>query len=249
MVTRSAAVRWLPLAVVVALLGAAMLAAVFGNPSVALVPPGETVTTSQPIPSATPEHPRLPEGEAPPSDVPPNRLDLPAWLVGGACLAVVLALGGVLLWLIMRGGWGWWAGTGPGVVNAPAAGPSAQHRVRAAVQEGLLDLDDADLDPRRSVIACWVRLEQAAAEAGTVREPGDTSSDLVRRLLATQRVSHPVLDRFAAVYREARYAAHTIDSAMRDEARAALRHIRDELLAAAINKPSEARTRERKAVP
>jgi hypothetical protein len=40
-----------------------------------------------------------------------------------------------------------------------------------------------------------------------------------------------VLDGFASVYREARYATHTVDTAMREQARAALRQLRDELSA------------------
>ncbi len=57
----------------------------------------------------------------------------------------------------------------------------------AAVDAGLADLDDGD--PRAAVIACWVRLEEAAAAAGTPREPGDTPGELVLRLLAGHQVS------------------------------------------------------------
>ena len=49
----------------------------------------------------------------------------------------------------------------------PRPPTSGRAEVVAAVDAGLLDLDDADPDPRRAVIACWVRLEQAAAAAGT----------------------------------------------------------------------------------
>jgi hypothetical protein len=42
-------------------------------------------------------------------------------------------------------------------------------------------------------------------------------------------VSAGVLDAFAAVYREARFATHTVDIGMRDQARAALTQLRDEL--------------------
>ena len=86
-----------------------------------------------------------------------------------------------------------------------------------------------DADPRRAVIACWVRLEQAAAAAGTPRQPGDTSTELVGRLLREHQVSADVLEAFAAVYREARFAPHEVDLGMRDQARAALRRLRDEL--------------------
>jgi hypothetical protein len=99
----------------------------------------------------------------------------------------------------------------------------------AALDAGLDRLGDRDTDPRRAVIACWVRLEDAAAAAGTPRHPGDTPTDLVARLLAAHRVSRPVLDEFAAVYREARYATHVVDERMRAAAVRSLSHLRAEL--------------------
>jgi hypothetical protein len=100
------------------------------------------------------------------------------------------------------------------------------------VDSGLADLD-ADADARSAVIACWVRLEETAAAVGTPREIGDTSTDLVVRLLGAHDISGPVLDRLAGLYREARYATHVVDDQMRQDARAALRQLRAELGAAA----------------
>ncbi len=101
--------------------------------------------------------------------------------------------------------------------------------VRAAVAAGLEDLALDGTDPRSAVIACWLRLERAAASAGTPRERSDTSADLVARMLAQHRVSQPVLDRFAEVYRRARYAPAEVGEAMREEARAALHLLHAEL--------------------
>jgi len=101
----------------------------------------------------------------------------------------------------------------------------------AALDAGLDDLSDADRDPRRAVIACWVRLEQAAAEAGTPRRSGDTSTDLVFRLLRAHQVDRGVLDQFAEIYREARYATHPVEEHMRTQAQAALRQLRGQLTA------------------
>ena len=58
---------------------------------------------------------------------------------------------------------------------------------------------------------------------------GDTSTDLVARLLVTHLVSGEVLSAFAEVYREARFATHAVDAAMREQARWALGRIRNEL--------------------
>jgi hypothetical protein len=101
--------------------------------------------------------------------------------------------------------------------------------VRAAVAAGLEDLAVDGADPRSAVIACWLRLERAAASAGTPRKPSDTPADLVARMLAQHQVSGPVLDRLAAVYRQARYAPAEVGEAMREQAGAALRRLDAEL--------------------
>jgi hypothetical protein len=149
--------------------------------------------------------------------------------VSALCAAGVLVVVATLLWLLFRDRLA--ARRSPLTLEtaAPPTIAESQQLVRAAVDEGLADLDDADADPRRAVIACWVRLERAAAAAGTPREVGDTSTDLVARLLATHLVSGEVLSTFAEVYREARFATHAVDAAMREQARSALVQLRDEL--------------------
>ncbi|MFY1636042.1 DUF4129 domain-containing protein [Solwaraspora sp. WMMB335] len=110
-------------------------------------------------------------------------------------------------------------------------GPASAAEVVAAVDAGLVELSDADADPRRAVIACWVRLEQAAAAAGTPRQVGDTPTDLVTRLLAGHAISAEVLSAFAAVYRQARYARRAVHEQTRVQAQSALRRLRGELTA------------------
>src|SRR5439155_22074507 len=104
-----------------------------------------------------------------------------------------------------------------------------RHEVAAAVAAGIAALDDADTDPRRAVIACWLRLERAAAAAGTARVASDTPADLVYRLLHTQQVSAAVLETFAELYRRARYAPHDVPPDMREQARTALHRLSAEL--------------------
>lgn len=110
----------------------------------------------------------------------------------------------------------------------------AEEEVVAALDAGLLDLDDAATDPRVAVIACWVRLEQAAATVGVPRRPGDTATDLVVRMLAGHELSSVVLNGFADVYRRARFATHQVDESMREQARSALHRLRAELTKAAV---------------
>jgi hypothetical protein len=112
----------------------------------------------------------------------------------------------------------------------PAAPADVESEVVAAVDAGLSELEESEGDPRRAVIACWVRLERAAGAAGTPRQRGDSPADLVLRLLAGHHLSEGVLTGFADVYRQARYSArHYVDENMREQARYALRQLRGEL--------------------
>ena len=159
-------------------------------------------------------------------------IQLPGWLMLTAqvlCIVVTLVAVGLLAWYLLRRGLRMRQRRDKPAQTATAA--QAREQVIAAVDAGLADLDDADADPRRVVIACWVRLEQAAAAAGTPRDVGDTPTELVTRLLAGHAVSAAVLYRLAEVYRLARYATHTVDESMRDQARAALGQLRAELSA------------------
>jgi hypothetical protein len=225
--------RWWPFAVVAALLGLAALAAGHSSLEVGRVEAqvGSAVAPAQedfsePIdPTFSPQ----PEEEVAAAET----SELPGWfmpLAAGLCAAVVLVIVGLVVWTLLRD-----------VLRKrrqkvvfrdetrlPAA---AAQDVVAALDAGLVDLSDSDADPRRAVIACWLRLEQAAAAAGTPKQIGDSPTDLVSRLLHAHAVSADVLAALADVYREARYATHTVDDRMRVQARSALQRIRTELTA------------------
>jgi hypothetical protein len=220
--------RYGPLIAVVALLLGAAFAATLASPQIHRAPLGIT----GPHLADTPPDVSTDAPTAPPQDGPPQPTDqpgAPAWLTllaQGLCLVLVVAAVAFLIWYLRRQ-----------VRNRPVPEPEAgtvseeqaREEVLAAVDAGLVELADDETDPRRAVIACWVRLEQAAAAAGTPRQPGDTPTELVTRLLAAHRVSAAVLYALAEVYRLARYATHTVDSGMRDQARAALGQLRAEL--------------------
>jgi hypothetical protein len=101
-------------------------------------------------------------------------------------------------------------------------------------------LDDAiarlagEGDARSAVIACWVRLEQAARAAGTPRALSDAPADLVTRVLGAHPVSKPALTSLADLYRTARYSAKPIDNPMRERALSALTTIRSEIAASVV---------------
>jgi hypothetical protein len=221
--------RFLPVITVAALLGAAMVAAVYANPS--FEPGLGRIGGAQP-PVAPPTFENQTAAPLPTDTGAPDTAVAPSWVgnvVSVLCIGAVVALVGLLLWQTLRDRLTT-RRTVAAVEDPAEVRRRAQEGIRAAVDEGLTDLDIADLDPRRAVIACWVRLEAAAAAAGTAREPGDTSSELVERMLAEHAITGTVLAGFAAVYREARFATHVVDEAMREQARAALRQVRDELI-------------------
>jgi hypothetical protein len=229
--TSTALRRWAPLAGAAVLLVAVAAGATLGSVPVTRIEQPTQPVDGLPSGSASPE--------ATPSDIPspspgdPSQLQLPAWVataVGVLCALTVAAVVTALVWVMLRNAL---LVRRSALVTSAGTDPTAlaerARQVVAAVDAGLADLSDTDADPRRAVIACWVRLEEAAAAAGTRRLPGETPADLVGRLLTEHLVSRPVLDGFAAVYREARYATHVVDEHMRATAVAALRQLRAEL--------------------
>lgn len=101
-----------------------------------------------------------------------------------------------------------------------------------AVAEGLRELDQGG--PGEGVVASWVQLERAAADAGTHRAAPDTASELVGRLIDRHPVSSGPLLRLADLYREARYSRHQLPESARSEARLALEQLRAELEASPV---------------
>jgi hypothetical protein len=211
------------------LLAAATLATARSSPQFGEITSGVTDPGAAPTPEPEQAKPSPEPSRVP--DVPDRQaVELPGWLgvLGRAvCGLFLAALVAGLAWYALR--------ARPRRRPADDDDDDEEDAARtaddvvAALDAVLVELSDADRDPRRAVIACWVRLEQAAAAAGTPRHPGDTPTDLVSRLLRAHRVSADVLATFADVYREARYATHTVDEAMRTQARSALRRLRAEL--------------------
>ncbi|GGM16993.1 DUF4129 domain-containing protein [Dactylosporangium sucinum] len=222
--------RWLPVLAVVAVLGIAIVAAALSSPEVTSLPVPELDPTAAPtgLPTAEPSlRPTMPPGDGDPG------FALPDWIlygVTGLCAVVVIALVAGLVYMFLRN-----AGpkAKPRLFVEPEAPAPMQvdtgEEVVAAVDAGLAELADTDGDPRRAVIACWVRLERAAAAAGTPRLVGDSPTELVTRLLAGHRVTRPTLEGLAEVYREARYATHPVDERSRQAAVGALSQLRAEL--------------------
>ncbi|MGK5517881.1 DUF4129 domain-containing protein [Micromonospora sp. URMC 107] len=228
--------RWWPVAAVVLLLAVAALASAHSSIGASRVPPAADnipyipeYPTAEPVPSI-PVEPR--------DTAETTGTRIPQWVVTAVVVLLGLALlaaFGYLTWALVRGAMRRTTRALP--ARRPRRTPEGTAReVAAALDAGLEELDDRDTDPRTAVIACWVRLEEAAAGAGVPRLAGDTPTDLVTRLLRGDPsagvpaiASTDVLAEFAHVYREARYATREVDERTRDQARAALRRLRGEL--------------------
>jgi uncharacterized protein DUF4129 len=221
--------RWWPLAAVLALLFLTSLAATRSTPQLGRINPDST-----PAATAPPLLPDKPDVTAAGGDGPggaETASGLPGWI--GTAAIVVLSLAGLVIIALLA-----WAlirdqarrrARRTGRRAPPPDAPRTAEELVAALDAGLEELSDTDRDPRRAVIACWVRLEQAAAVAGTSRLLGDSPTDLVGRLLAEQQVDARVLAALLEVYRQARYATHTVDDQMRAQARSALQRLRADL--------------------
>ncbi len=117
----------------------------------------------------------------------------------------------------------------PEPVAVPAGQPSAE-QVQEALRSGLAALIEGD-DARAAVIACWLRLENLAEQAGLPRRPSDAPGDLVVRML-DGRLTGPgarALGELATVYRAARYAPRPVSESARNAARTALDRLVAEL--------------------
>ncbi|WP_018808195.1 DUF4129 domain-containing protein [Salinispora arenicola] len=232
--------RWWPVGVVPLLLVAATVAAAHSSLGMSRIPPAaEQLPIVPEYPTAEPA-PSIPVEVRDTGEL--NSLRIPDWLQAGvwALLGLaVLAVAGYLVWTLLRSV----LRRSPRRLPAHQVSFTAEGTARevvAALDAGLVDLDDTDTDPRTVVIACWVRLEEAAAGAGVRQLAGDTPTELVIRLLRGDPAagvpaiaSADVLADFAHVYREARYATRPVDEHTRDQARAALRRLRGELTALA----------------
>ena len=103
-------------------------------------------------------------------------------------------------------------------------------RRRVADELAALSADLEDLaDPREAVIACYLRMERALAEAGSPRHPAESPLELLARVLGEQDVPEPDVRRLTELFSEARFSDHPVTDDMRAAARRSLAGIADAL--------------------
>jgi uncharacterized protein DUF4129 len=221
--------RLWPLVIVGGLLAGIAVLSTVGTPGIYQLTPHLPRRSPKPLPSASlrpsPGSPVRPQSGTSTST------PLAGWLIDIAKYGCVLLVGVVvlaLLWLVIKSLLS--RGSSRRAATFGVAGTmNRRDAVLAAVDDSIAELARDDGEAREAVIACWVRLEAVAAAAGSEQQVHHTSSDLVSRLLGDHQVSASVLLALADLYRTARYSTQYIDSSMREQARAALGRLRDEL--------------------
>lgn len=112
------------------------------------------------------------------------------------------------------------AGTSTGAFGDDVDLPELQD----AVTRALAHLDGHPR-PRDAVVAAWVALEEAAARAGTRRDPAQTPTEFTGTVLAATPAPAGAVTRLRTLYQRARFTDRPVDTTAVDQARAALAEI------------------------
>jgi hypothetical protein len=96
------------------------------------------------------------------------------------------------------------------------------------LNDTLAGLED-ETDPRRAVIAAWVRMEGGLGAAGLPRRPAEAPLEYVARVLESANVRPESVRRLADLFERAKFSQHAIDERMRAEAIEAVTVVRAEL--------------------
>lgn len=128
------------------------------------------------------------------------------------------------------------------VAAAVAAYVVSERRSRRQVPERDVLLDDiavvldetlddlrAEVDPRKAVIAAYVRFEHVLAASGVRRDRAETEEEYLNRFLGSLEVSERAGRRLTDLFEWARFSQHAVDVEMKEEAIVALEELRDEL--------------------
>ena len=176
---------------------------------------GGTGTARQAIPDAT-------VTSLPGVDAQPARWHLPAW-VGSLLRLMLITLVGttvVALWR-RRPRWSTGAAPPPAWTRDPVAEVRAEIAADAEVQRAALQSGS----PRNAITACWLRLEEIVGKTGVQRDPADTSTDFVRKVLTASTADADAINRLAELFREARFSSHAMGEGERSAAVAALHRV------------------------
>jgi hypothetical protein len=105
----------------------------------------------------------------------------------------------------------------------------AQPGELAEVLDHALDELEQEADPRRAVIAAWIRMERGLAAAGLPRHLAEAPLEYATRVLERAAARPDSVRRLADLFEQAKFSRHTIDEGMRRAAVEALTAIREQL--------------------
>lgn len=152
-------------------------------------------------------------GKPAPTHKTPGIWSVPDWLTGvGVALLSLFALG--LAALLIFGYWDSRRGRRqrPPEIADPdpdaADVPDLPERLAATTSSQLSALYEGA--PRNAIVACWLALEEVAADVGIPRRPAETSAEFTRRVLARYVVDSTAINELAVLYREARFSEHAL---------------------------------------
>lgn len=198
-----------------------------GSLEVLGVPTG-TATSAQ-VPRPTPVRARPSVTATPATRAGSHGYDL-SWVFDVTALLLFLV---ALVVVVLLAGWLWsnrW--------HRPRLRPEAHFDVLPEVSLAALRADApvqlAALQkgtPRNAIVACWLRLETAAGQAGVARHPAETSTEFTARVLGALAVDAAMFEGFAGLYREARFSRHELGEPARQSALTALRCLHREIAA------------------
>jgi succinate dehydrogenase/fumarate reductase cytochrome b subunit len=161
----------------------------------------------------------LPQGRPPPQGSPPKAATAYephiAWIPVVLVLALLAAAVAAYLVAERR-------------KRAPLTIDALTDEVVAALDEALEDLR-REPDPRRAVIAAYVRLERVLAANGLPRRTSETEEEFLARMLRALEISSSAAARLTALFERARFSTHVVDEGMKEDAILALEAVRDEL--------------------
>lgn len=153
-----------------------------------------------------------------------------SWVFDVTALLLLLV---ALLVVVLLAGWVWrnrW--------HRPRKRPEAHFDILPEVSLAALTADAPEQlaalqegTPRNAIVACWLRLETAAGQAGVARHPAETSTEFTARVLGARTVDAAMFKGFAGLYREARFSRHELGEPARQSALAALRSLHRDIAA------------------
>jgi hypothetical protein len=155
-------------------------------------------------------------------------------------LVVMIALIGLALlarWIWRNRGLAHWRGR-PSPAEAPFETlPEVSIALANDAPAQLATLEEGS--PRNAIVACWLRLEEVAGQAGVPAHPAETSTEFTARVLGALAFDPAMINGFAGLYREARFSRHDLGEPARRSAVAALRSLYDDIGASDIPTASD----------